>query len=162
MPPLSSLADRALAPDFHLKDETGQTVTLVSLTSRGPAMLVFYPGDFTPICTRQLCAYQENYEKFAEYGIQLAGISFNDERSHREFKDRYAFGFPLLSDPGKAVFRAYGVTSLFMLGGASRAVIIVSKAGEILYRYVEPTILTRRKPGELLDALEDLRRRKRL
>ena len=148
-----------LAPDFKLQNQDGIWITLDDLLQPGPLMLAFYPGDFTPVCTRQLCSYQEAFEQFVKYGIQVVGISPNAPESHIEFIEKYHFTFPLLSDPGKETIRLYGVTSLFMLGGMSRAVFILGKDKKVRYRYVEPTPLTRRKPDELLRILDDLHRR---
>lgn len=137
-------------------------MSLSELLRDQPVLLVFYPKDFGLICTKQLCAYQGDIEEFRSYGIQVVGISSNMPEHHRAFKEKYVFTFPLLSDPGKIVTKAYGITSLFMLGGNSRAVFIVSKNGKVLYRYVEPTTATFRKSQELLDAIEDLRKSNRL
>jgi thioredoxin-dependent peroxiredoxin len=145
-----------LAPDFKLQDQDETWVTLSQRTARGPVMVVFYPGDFTPVCTKQLCAYQEMYDQFVKHGLQVLGISHNPPEEHQKFRQRYHFTFPLLTDPGRAVFKQWGVTSLFMFGGTSRAVFIVGRDGRILYRYVEPTPLSYRKPGELAGAIEKL------
>lgn len=146
-----------LAPDFKLQNENEEWMTRKELNSRGPLMIVFYPGDFHTVCTKQLCAYQEAHDRFVDYGIQVVGISPNAPEEHQRFKSRYLFAFHLLSDPKKEVFKLYGVTSFFMLGGISRAVLIVAKNGTVLYRFVEPTVLSRRDPEELLIALDQLR-----
>ena len=80
----------------------------------------------------------------------------NGKASHSLFADTYGLPFPLLSDPNNQVVREYGATSLLMLGGATRAVFLVGRHGLILYRYVEPTVLTHRKAGELLGIVSDL------
>ncbi len=134
--------------------------TLASLRAEGPILLAFYPGDFTPVCTKQLCAYQEIFEAFKQVGVRVVGISPNDPASHQEFRKKYQFGFTLLSDPGKEVTKLYGVTSLFMLGGTSRAVFVVNREGKVAFRHVEPTTLTHRRPAELLAKLLELRHRK--
>jgi peroxiredoxin Q/BCP len=134
-------------------------VALGELLERGPALLAFYPKDFGLVCTKQLCAYQEALTQFTQLGCQLVGISKNEPASLRQFKSSYQFDFPLLSDPNHTVAKLYNVTSLMMLGGTSRAVVVVGKSGIILYRYVEHTIATHRKPGELLAVVADLRAR---
>ncbi|MEW6056914.1 MAG: peroxiredoxin [Bdellovibrionota bacterium] len=144
-------------PEFSLKDQNGQQVQLADILRGGPALLVFYPGDFTMVCTKQLCNYRDNLEAFNQFGIQIVGISGNPSESHAEFAKEYDFSFRLLSDPKKEVAKAYGCNSLLMLGGVSRAVFIVGKNGRLLYRYVEPTALTRRKADELIEVLKDLR-----
>ena len=125
-------------------------------------MLVFYPGDFTMVCTKQLCAYQDSMSQFEKYGIKIVGISRNPPKEHLKFKAKFQFSFSLLSDPNREITKTYGVVSLIMLGGTSRAVFIVSKQGTILYRYIEPTTLTHRKPQELVDALTVLKESNKL
>lgn len=114
------------APDFELPDSSGQGVTLGSLLKNGPLLLVFYPGDFTMVCTKQLCNYRDNREKFSQFGIQVVGVSANDPDSHSKFAQQYDLPFKLLSDPDKRVARAFGCTSLLMFGGISRAVFIIT------------------------------------
>lgn len=148
------------APEFSLKDDQGKIVTLTSLLAKGPVLLVFYPNDFTIVCTKQLCNYRDNLDAFKNLGIQVVGISQNPETEHSKFAEKYEFGFPLLTDEGKKVAISYGCTSALMLGGLSRAVFIVSQKGLVLYSYVEPTVLTRRSADELLRILNDLRTNK--
>jgi peroxiredoxin Q/BCP len=150
------------APVFTLPDDKNVQRSLQDLLAQGALMLVFYPNDFTLVCTKQLCSYQNVFDQFASLGIQIVGVSHNSIKSHVEFRERYKFNFPLLSDPDKKVFKEYGVTSLFMFGGTSRAVFIISKRGTILYRHVEATILTHRKVPELLEVLTVLNESKML
>jgi thioredoxin-dependent peroxiredoxin len=148
------------APDFTLKDHQGGTVTLSKVIPVAPTLLVFYPGDFTPVCTKQLCNYRDNFEDFNRFGIQIFGISPNDVQKHAEFAKAYEFPFLLLSDPGQQVAKSFGCTSLLMFGKVSRAVFMINTKGVILYRYVEPTSLTRRKADELVGILTDLKENK--
>lgn len=148
------------APAFRLLNEKSEWVNSQTYIDAGPTMLVFYPGDFTPVCTKQLCSYRDAYERFNSYGIKIIGISSNPPESHQKFIEKYQFGFPLLSDPDKSIFKSYGVTSLFMFGGTSRAVFILGKGGMVLYRHVEATPLTHRKPGELLEIVDGLKAKK--
>jgi peroxiredoxin Q/BCP len=145
------------APDFSLFDHEGNEVTLSQKTKDAPILLAFYPGDFTPVCTKQLCNYKDNMNEFEKYGLEILGISSNTTEKHKEFDAKYSFPFKLLSDPGGKVAKMYGCSSKLMFGNLSRAVFIINKGGIILYRYVEPTVLTRRKADELIGILEDLR-----
>lgn len=146
-----------IAPDFVLRDQHGKKVQFYESLKDGPALLAFYPGDFTPICTKQLCNYSDNIASFRQFGVQIFGVSANTADSHARFADKYNFPFPLLADPAKVVTKAFGCQSLFMLGKTSRAVFIVSKDRVILYRYVEPTVLTHKNAGELTLILEDMK-----
>lgn len=154
---MSGIGSRA--PGFRLQNHEGEWVELVEILAVGPVLLAFYPKDFGLVCTRQLCAYQEALDQFKKLGCQIVGISKNDPASLRKFRESYAFDFPLLSDPNHAVAKLYSVTSLMMMGGTSRAVVVVGKSGIVLYRYVEPTVVTHRKPGELIKVVEELRLR---
>lgn len=149
-----------MAPDFALPDQNGQPVQLSKVCAQGPVLLAFYPRDFTAVCTKQLCNYRDNMAAFREFGLQIFGISSNPSNSHASFGSKYDFPFPLLSDADKSVAKEFGCTSLFMLGRVSRAVFIINKRRTILYRYVEPTILTRRTAQELVLLLADLRKNK--
>src|SRR5690348_9026815 len=85
------------APEFTLQNEGGTPTDLKEVLAKGPALVVFYPGDFTPVCTKQLCSYQDSIESFKRFGVQLVGISKNSPQEHRKFKEHYKFEFPLLS-----------------------------------------------------------------
>ncbi len=152
------IGKRAL--NFILPDQQGRDVSLNSLCRSGPTLLVFYPGDFRMVCTKQLCSYQENIAKFSEFGLMVAGISPNSSEEHLEFAKQYGFEFPLLTDMNRDVAKQFGCTSIFMAGTVSRACIILNRDMLMLYRYVEPTTLTHRKASELLGVLKDLRAHK--
>ncbi len=144
------------APDFTLHDQNDKVVSASTLWAKGPLMLVFYPGDFSPVCTKQLCAYNDQFGEFAKFGLTILGISDNSVAAHKTFVDKYKFTFSLLSDPNKRVAKMFDTSSLLMFGAVSRAVFVISRGGIVLYRYVEPTILTHRKPAELLSLVNDL------
>jgi peroxiredoxin Q/BCP len=146
-----------LAPEFRLQDQDGRWVTLAELRRDGPVMLVFYPGDFTPVCTTQLCSYQHEIEQFRGLGIRVVGISADPLEKHREFRERYRLEFTLLSDPGRAAARAYGVKTFGILAGQGRANFIVGQDGRMLYRHVEAVPVTFRRSKSLLATLEGLR-----
>lgn len=97
-----------MAPDFALPDQDGREVKLSELLTRGPVVLYFYPADFTPVCTREACAFGALQPQLAERGVTLIGISPQDSASHARFRERYHLAFPLLADPDKKVIRAYG------------------------------------------------------
>ncbi len=118
---------------------------------------MFYPKDFSPVCKSQLCDYRDNIDEFNSFGIQIFGISPNDTESHKKFAAENKFPFLLLSDFENRVSKQYGCSSLFMLGKVSRAVFLINTKGMILYRYIEPTVLTRRKSSVLFQVIEQLR-----
>lgn len=145
-----------MAPEFKLLDETGEPRELSELIADKPLLLAFYPGDFTPVCTKQLCNYRDSLSDFDGLGIRVVGVSKNDIVSHKRFKERYQIPFALLYDPKNLVARAYGCQSRLIFGMVSRAVFIINQGGVILYQYVEPTPLTRRNSDELVTIVKAL------
>ena len=97
------------APDFELQDETGTTRRLSDLLTEGPVVLYFYPAAMTAGCTRESCHFRDLAAEFKEVGAQRVGISADKVEKQHQFSEKHAFDFPLLSDPDKAVAKAYGV-----------------------------------------------------
>jgi peroxiredoxin Q/BCP len=119
-----------LAPDFSLPDDHGQTMSLRQSLSKGPVLLYFYPADFTPVCTREACAFGALEPELAKAGVTLIGISPQDAASHARFRERYSLPFPLLADPDKQVIRAYDSDGLLGFG-VSRVTYLIGQDGRI-------------------------------
>lgn len=96
------------APNFTLKDQNGETVTLSDFKGKR-VVLYFYPKDNTPGCTRQACAFAGAYEEFQKRGVEVIGISRDSVESHIKFAEKYNLPFRILSDPTLDVINAYGV-----------------------------------------------------
>lgn len=95
------------APDFHMLDQSGRTVTLSHYRGEKNVVLVFYPADFTPGCTAQLCGFRDAYEQLEAAGIEVLAVNpFNWETHHR-FAEKYGFPFPVLFDPRGKYARLY-------------------------------------------------------
>jgi thioredoxin-dependent peroxiredoxin len=118
------------APDFTLPDQTGTPTSLGSLLRSGPLVLFFYPGDFTPICTREASMIRDAHADLATAGIGVAGISPDAPAVHAEFKERHALPYPLLSDGDRRVIAAYGVAG--PLGLVRRATFLIDADGLIV------------------------------
>lgn len=146
-----------LAPDFTLPNHRGGKTTLSDLCHEAPVILVFYPGDFTPVCTKQLCGYRDGFADLQGYGVQLVGISPDGKDSHVKFANEYALPFLLLTDAKHEVAKSFGAKSLFMLGRVSRATYIIDKKRQIVWKHVEPTIVTHRNTKELVTAVAALK-----
>ncbi len=137
------------APLFVLPDDQGEQFALVSrLGSR--VLLVFYPGDNTPVCTRQLCDYRDGIEAFAELGVEVVGISGDDGDSHRKFRARYKLPFALLTDTGLSIAHSYGCRGML---GMKRGVFLVDEQGLLQYIHVETLAVFRRTREELLEVI---------
>ena len=144
------------APEFTLpgSDNTDAGRRAYSLAEyRGKVVvLVFYPGDNTPVCTRQLNAYTEDIDSFEEAGAQVLAVSPQSVQSHDEFSCKQGgFAFPLLADTDKAVGEAYGI--LGPLGFYRRSAFVVDRDGIIRYAHRAVAGLTFRSTNELVEAV---------
>ena len=143
----------ARAPEFTLPDQDGNEVSLADFRGK-TVVLVFYPADFSPVCTDQLSVYQEVLGQLEERGAKLVGISVDGVFCHRAFREHMGIGIPLLADfhPKGEVARAYGVWSEEH-GVAGRALVMVGPEGTIQWSYMSPPLEV---PGAnlIFDALD--------
>ncbi len=144
------------APDFTLPGTDGtpeghRDYTLSELAG-GPVVLIFYPGDNTPVCTRQLNSYTADIDQFRGVDATVWAISPQSVESHDGFSaNQGGFAFPLLADTGKAVGRRYG--SLGPVGFYRRSVFVVDAAGIIRYAHRAVAGLSFRPTDELVAAV---------
>ena len=103
------LAVGARAPEFTLPDQDARDVSLTSLLNRGPLVLFFYPADFTPGCTREVCMVRDLHSEIVKHGLNVAGISPQGAKSHSSFRAKHSLPFTLLSDADKSVIKMYEV-----------------------------------------------------
>ena len=142
----------SLAPDFTLVGDDNTPFTLSEHRGRR-LLLVFYPGDDTPVCTRQFCDYRDGIESFAELGVDVVGINPAGLESHRRFREKHDLPFKLLSDPDLEVARAYGCKGIL---GVKRAVFLVDEQGVVRYAFVEALAMFRRTAEELVAVINEL------
>ena len=142
-----------VAPDFSLPATGGEVITLSSFLGR-PVVVVFYPGDDSPVCTKQLNSYNDGLNEFESLDAQVLAISSQGLVSHEAFAQKYGLKFPLLADSEKDVAKAYGV--LGPLGFPRRSVFIVDREGVIRYAHRAVAGLSYRPVSELVDALNQL------
>ena len=121
------------APDFELRGTGGRTVRLADFRGRW-LVLAFYPGDFTPVCTRQFCSYRDAADRLDELDAEVIGVSPQTLDSHERFRAKHGLTVPLLADPERAMIRAYGV--LGPGGMVRRSIFIVDPEGIVRYRQV--------------------------
>ncbi len=145
------IGDRA--PEFTLPGPGGRTVSLSDYADK-PVVLVFYPGDDSPVCTKQLNAYNDGLEEFEALDAQIIGISAQDVASKDAFVAKYGFNFPLLADTDKEVAAAYG--TLGPIGFPRRSTFIIDADGVIRYAHRAIAGLTYRPVSELIEELDKL------
>lgn len=140
------------APEFTLNGNGGTQHSLAEFRGQ-PVVLVFYPGDDTPVCTKQLNSYNNDLAEFEQVGAQILAISAQDIASHDRFAGKHGLKFPLLADPDKAVAGAYG--TLGPLGFPRRSVFVIDAEGIIRYAHRAIAGLTFRPVDELIQAVKN-------
>jgi peroxiredoxin Q/BCP len=119
------------APGFRAETSAGTTVSLADHRGGQAVLLMFYPQDDTPGCTRQMCAARDEGSRYAEAGVARFGVNTGSAESHRGFVDKYTLDFPLIVDADGSIAKAYGV--LDENGGVARATYLVGRDGRIAY-----------------------------
>ena len=146
------------APDFELRSTAERGKTRLTEFRGRPVVLVFYPGDFSPVCSDQLTLYNELLPEFERYDAQLLGISVDSLWSHLAFARDRKLRFPLLADfhPKGAVSKQYGVYDEDK-GISERALYVIDRDGKISWSYLSPRDVNPGADG-ILEALEALGR----
>ena len=140
------------APDFAIPDTSGQSWQLAE--QRGKVVvLLFYPGDETPICTRQMCSVRDRWKDYLATGAEIVGISTNSVQSHIEFAKHHNLPLRLLSDEAGAIANLYGARSLIP-GKVARSVFVIDRDGILRHRDVRPLGLFRPKDNEVIRAIK--------
>jgi peroxiredoxin Q/BCP len=96
------------APEFTSKDQNGNQISLVQFKGK-KVVLYFYPKDDTPGCTAEACDFRDNYQGLKAKGIEVLGVSIDDEQSHQKFINKHSLPFTLLADTDKTIVESYGV-----------------------------------------------------
>ncbi len=145
------------APDFTLTDQDGNRVSLADFRGK-TVVLVFYPMDFSPVCTDQLNVYQEVLGELEQRGVTLLGISVDNAFAHKAFQDKLGVSIPLLADfhPKGEVARDYGVF-IEERGHNQRALVMVGPDGVVQWSHQSPTPLEIPGANLIFDALDQQR-----
>jgi peroxiredoxin Q/BCP len=141
-----------IAPDFELEGTDGRFKLSEHRGER--VVLLFYPGDFTPVCTKQFCSYADRYDEVDALDATVVGISAQSVERHHEFKSMHGIPMPLLADEDRKVAKAYGLTQPIL--GTRRAVVIVDESGRIAYRHAHRLGLDFQTVDELREALASI------
>lgn len=137
------------APAIDLPDGNGERWQLSQMRGK-TVVLLFYPGDETPICTKQLCSVRDNWEQYQQAGAEVVGINSDSIEKHRRFAANHQLPLRLLSDAGGEVTKAYKMDSFI---GTKRGVVVIDKAGVIRYRRTVVPIF-RPTDDEILQAIQ--------
>ncbi len=134
---MSTLQEGNKAPEFSVKDQNGNTVSLSQFKGK-KVVLYFYPKDDTPGCTAEACDFRDNYQGLQAKGIEVLGVSVDDEKSHQKFITKHSLPFTLLADTDKQIVEAYGVWGeKNMYGkkymGTNRATFVIDEEGNIAH-----------------------------
>lgn len=134
MPILSWLLSEPIAvgeyaPDFTLRDQEGGSVTLGDFRGRKNVILVFYPGDDTSVCRKQLCEFRDEWQAAQAKETLVFGVNPQSAESHRKFIEKYHYPFPLLVDAGRKVAAQYHAGGLVV----RRTVYLIGKSGRVRF-----------------------------
>lgn len=141
------------APDFTLKDGDGNEWRLAD--QRGKVVvLLFYPGDETPICTRQMCSVRDRWDDYRATGAEVVGLSTDSVDSHRKFSEHHELPLRLLSDTEGKVSVLYGARSLIP-GKVARSVFVIDAEGRLRYKDVRPLGLLKPKDDVIISAIRE-------
>ena len=145
------------APDFTLKDQDGNDVTLSSFRGDKAVTLVFYPFTFTGVCEAELCSLRDDLGRYEAADVQVLAISCDSKHSQRVWSEQQGFGFPVLSDfwPHGATAQAYGVFDQ-ALGCAVRTTFLVDRAGVVVDTFGTEGLGTPREAERYAEALARL------
>jgi thioredoxin-dependent peroxiredoxin len=122
------LAAGTPAPEFELQDDSGNTVKLSKLRGKN-VVLVFYPGDDTPGCTKQLCEFRDHWKDVKARGVEVFGVNPQNARAHQKFRNKFSFPFPLLVDPHQGVAALYHANGIIV----KRTVYLIGPDGKIRF-----------------------------
>ncbi|WP_293301628.1 thioredoxin-dependent thiol peroxidase [Pedobacter sp. UBA4863] len=153
---MSTLQEGSKAPAFSAKDQNGRTVTLDQFKGK-KVILYFYPKDNTPGCTTEACDFRDNYQGLLAKGIEVLGVSVDDEKSHQKFISKYNLPFTLLADTDQQIVQAYGVWGeKNMYGkkymGTNRTTFVIDEQGNIAH--IIKKVDTKNATAQVLELLK--------
>lgn len=147
------------APDFNLKNESGETVSLKDFSGKKYVVLYFYPKDMTPGCTTQACDFRDAEKDFSELGAVILGVSADSEKQHTKFIEKHGLPFSLLVDEDHKISEAYGVwVEKKMYGkefmGIERTTFLIDPTGTVVEEWRK--VKVKDHIQEVLETVKDL------
>lgn len=121
------------APDFDVTSSAGQRVRLSDFAGKKNVVLYFYPGDFTPVCTRETCGFRDTYAELAGKDTEVIGVSVDSDETHQKFAKKYEVPFALVSDPSRSLAKTYEAKDLLssLMGKTGRVTYVIDKSGNV-------------------------------
>ncbi|TKG94838.1 peroxiredoxin [Puteibacter caeruleilacunae] len=132
---MKQLAIGDTIPKFELNDQYGNLFSLENVLGKKNLVIFFYPKDDSPGCTKEACAFRDQFEIFADYEATILGISSQSVKSHLNFAEKHRLNYTLLSDPGNKVRKQFGVQRNFFGLIPGRVTYVVDKSGKIVYQF---------------------------
>ena len=148
---MSQISKGSEARDFTLKDGEGKDWTLSNYKGH-TVVLLFYPGDNTPVCTAQLCSVRDHWSEYQATGAEVVGISTDTVESHKGFAEKNELPLRLLSDPDGKVSAEYGMKS-WLPGRSARGVVVIDREGKVAYSKTQALSLFRPADEDVLEAI---------
>jgi len=139
------------APDFALSDGDGNDWTLSDHKGK-TVVLLFYPGDNTPVCTAQLCSVRDHWSEYQATGAEVVGISTDSVESHKGFAEKNELPLRLLSDTDRKVSEMYDMRS-WLPGRSARGVVVIDGEGKVAYHKVQAVSLFKPSDADVLVAI---------
>lgn len=126
------LAVGTTAPAFCAESTAGP-IDLADYLGKQPIVLIFYPKDETPVCTKQLCAVRDSKKQYERHGAAVLGVNPGSLEEHRRFAAKNNYDFPLVTDTNEAIRKQYDVGKILGLFGQQRIVYVIGRNGKIAY-----------------------------
>ena len=139
------------APDFTLTDGDGNSWILSEHLGK-TVVLLFYPGDNTPVCTAQLCSVRDHWSEYQATGAEVVGISTDTPQSHKDFAEKNQLPLRLLSDADRKVSETYDMKS-WLPGRSARGVVVIDSTGRVAYHKVQAVSLFKPSDDDVLAAI---------
>ncbi|MGM0636082.1 MAG: peroxiredoxin [Bacteroidota bacterium] len=124
-----------IMPNFKAKDQNGEAFDSQTIIGVKPAVVYFYPKDFTPGCTKEACNFRDRYEDFQDLGAEVIGISSDSEKSHQKFSKKHNLPFTLLSDSNGQIRKKFGVKKSLLGLVPGRETFVIDKNGIVQLKF---------------------------
>lgn len=122
-------------PNFKAKNQEGWMFNSADIIGKKPAVIYFYPKDFTPGCTKEACQFRDSYQEFADLGAEVIGISNDSEKSHRKFANKHNLPFILLTDANGSIRKKFGVKKSLLGLVPGRETFVIDRNGVVQLKF---------------------------